>query len=194
MAKCGANVLFAAGLIVLGLSASASADTIANFTLDGVTFSDGGTATGSFTLDLTTSTLSNINISTSFTGPGFQVGDLGASYALGSFTNGPATFDFGDFVPMGSYSFAIFLSTTFTDTNLASPASFSIDSGSEGAFSVACEQENDEGICANRSITKGTLDEVPSATPLPATLPLFAGGLGFVGYLTRHKRRSRVAA
>jgi hypothetical protein len=28
-----------------------------------------------------------------------------------------------------------------------------------------------------------------SATPLPATLPLFAGGLGFVGYLTRRKKR-----
>ncbi len=31
-------------------------------------------------------------------------------------------------------------------------------------------------------------------TPLPATLPLFAGGLGVVGYLTRRKRRSQVLA
>jgi len=30
--------------------------------------------------------------------------------------------------------------------------------------------------------------ELTSTTPLPATLPLFAGGLGFVGYLTRRKR------
>jgi hypothetical protein len=29
-----------------------------------------------------------------------------------------------------------------------------------------------------------------TATPLPATLPLFAGGLGFVGYLTRRRHRS----
>ncbi len=28
-----------------------------------------------------------------------------------------------------------------------------------------------------------------STTPLPATLPLFAGGLGFVGYLTGRKKR-----
>ncbi len=28
-----------------------------------------------------------------------------------------------------------------------------------------------------------------TATPLPATLPLFAGGLGFVGYLTRRRNR-----
>jgi hypothetical protein len=29
-----------------------------------------------------------------------------------------------------------------------------------------------------------------AATPLPATLPLFAGGLGFVGYLARRRKRS----
>ncbi len=29
-----------------------------------------------------------------------------------------------------------------------------------------------------------------AATPLPATLPLFAGGLGFVGYLVRRRKRS----
>jgi hypothetical protein len=32
--------------------------------------------------------------------------------------------------------------------------------------------------------------EAISATPLPATLPLFAGGLGFVGYLTSRRKRS----
>ena len=33
------------------------------------------------------------------------------------------------------------------------------------------------------------IGDTPTATPLPATLPLFAGGLGFVGYLTRRKKR-----
>jgi hypothetical protein len=32
-----------------------------------------------------------------------------------------------------------------------------------------------------------------ATTPLPATLPLFAGGLGFVGYLTRRKRNMKSA-
>ena len=36
--------------------------------------------------------------------------------------------------------------------------------------------------------------DTPSATPLPATLPLFAGGLGFVGYLTRRKKRAQTVA
>jgi hypothetical protein len=31
-------------------------------------------------------------------------------------------------------------------------------------------------------------------TPLPATLPLFAGGLGFVGFLTRRKKRAQAVA
>jgi hypothetical protein len=30
-----------------------------------------------------------------------------------------------------------------------------------------------------------------TATPLPAALPLFAGGLGFVGYLALHRKRNR---
>jgi hypothetical protein len=30
----------------------------------------------------------------------------------------------------------------------------------------------------------------PTTTPLPATLPLFAGGLGFVGYLARRRKQS----
>ena len=35
----------------------------------------------------------------------------------------------------------------------------------------------------------GTVEFAIAQTPLPATLPLFAGGLGFVGYLTGRKKR-----
>ena len=34
----------------------------------------------------------------------------------------------------------------------------------------------------------------PSATPLPGALPLFAGGLGFVGFLLRRRKRTDAAA
>jgi hypothetical protein len=34
----------------------------------------------------------------------------------------------------------------------------------------------------------------PSATPLPATLPLFAGGLGFVGYFAKRRKQKALAA
>jgi hypothetical protein len=39
-----------------------------------------------------------------------------------------------------------------------------------------------------------TFTPVTSATPLPATLALFAGGLGVVGYLTRRRKRHLVVA
>lgn len=40
---------------------------------------------------------------------------------------------------------------------------------------------------------KISFDLDPTPTPLPATLPLFAGGLGLVGYLTRRKRSPKQA-
>lgn len=52
------------------------------------------------------------------------------------------------------------------------------------------------------SSTNSPVDDIPSTiggtlavnevttTPLPATLPLFAGGLGFVGYLTRRRKQN----
>jgi hypothetical protein len=37
------------------------------------------------------------------------------------------------------------------------------------------------------------IGDTPSATPLPATLPLFAGGLGFVGYLVKRRNGAKQA-
>jgi hypothetical protein len=43
-------------------------------------------------------------------------------------------------------------------------------------------------------VTNGIpLDAPPSPTPLPATLPLFAGGLSLVGFLARRKRKAAAA-
>jgi hypothetical protein len=44
---------------------------------------------------------------------------------------------------------------------------------------------------ANGELNSGSL--TPAATPIPATLPLFAGGLGFVGYLARCRKRNSQA-
>jgi hypothetical protein len=44
------------------------------------------------------------------------------------------------------------------------------------------------------TITASGVADILSQTPLPATLPLFAGGLGFVGYLTRRKKRAHAIA
>ena len=57
--------------------------------------------------------------------------------------------------------------------------SFQLGSGAPGGYSIVFS----DGI-----------GDTPSATPLPATLPLFAGGLGFVGYLTRRKKNAKSRA
>ncbi len=44
-------------------------------------------------------------------------------------------------------------------------------------------------LCTPASNGDAGLDGSFSATPLPAALPLFAGGLGFVGYLTRRRKQ-----
>lgn len=171
---------------MLGLAGPASAtDVTANFTLDGVTFGDGGTASGGFTLDYTTGTLSNVNImTTDGTSDSF-----GESYytdtEANTFTNtSNAQFVFDDYYFIGEDILDINLGVVLTATNLATTPSFAIASGSEAAFFFLCPPP--ENFCASRSITAGSLDV--SATPLPAALPLFAGGLGFVGYLARRKR------
>ena len=47
--------------------------------------------------------------------------------------------------------------------------------------------DNDGGIALN-------INAATSATPLPAALPLFAGGLGVIGVLVRGRKRKAIAA
>jgi hypothetical protein len=54
-------------------------------------------------------------------------------------------------------------------------------------YFISCDPEADF-YCGDRTITDGSLDEVLSSTPLPATLPLFAGSLGMVGLLSRRRK------
>jgi hypothetical protein len=131
---------------------------------------------------LTTSTLSNVNIATT------SDGSLGTTYTSGSFSNGPATFDFvNDYAPPVGYDeLIISLSAALADSDLSSPNSFDLAFGSETDFFILCAPI---GVCGSRSTTAGSLDAAPSATPLPAALPLFASGLGVIGLLARRRRK-----
>jgi hypothetical protein len=161
---------------------ASAADVTANFTLDGVTFSDGGTATGGFTLDLTTGTLSNVNVTTSVDGT-IVVGD---TFTGGNFiSDSPPEFGFLDNYGLGEDEFIFELSATLTPSNLASTTSFSIASGQESGDFILCLGPDD--FCGSRTITAGSLDV--SSTPLPATLPLFGGGVSFFGWFGKKRRR-----
>jgi hypothetical protein len=59
---------------------------------------------------------------------------------------------------------------------------YQFQSGTDGTWSVEAE--------GGGSILDVGTNGTWSATPLPATLPLFAGGLGFVGYLTKRRKQN----
>jgi hypothetical protein len=186
MARFGAIV---AGLILAVMAvAPASANTIQTFNLNGVKFNDGGTATGSFTLDLTTHTVVSSSIFTSFKNLVFVGGDYNGSF-VDSFTASPsAQVKLGDWaIPFVSGQL-LTLNFGLTDlTDLSAVTSFVL-SGSEKVYSWLCWG----GLCGTRKIVAGTADI--ATTPIPATLPLLAtalAGMGFVGW--RRKRQTASA-
>lgn len=71
------------------------------------------------------------------------------------------------------------LTVTFTGSDLA--ANYTLLDGDIQMFSAA-------------NTSSGLVGDTPVVTPLPATLPLFAGGLGAVGFLSRGRKRKKTAA
>ena len=95
--------------------------------------------------------------------------------------------------------------TNFLETNTAYDVTMTVgaDAAMEGIV-------NSNGLSASASIDPSFvlganapsgysivfsdgIGDTPSATPLPATLPLFAGGLGMIGLLTRRKKQKHSA-
>jgi len=177
-----------AGFVLAVLAAApASAATIQTYQLNGVTFKDGGTATGTFSIDLATNTLVSSAITTSVKNIVFVGGDYNGSI-----------FDTFDANPAASVKFAAWgiplvsgqvlsLNFALTDLTLASFAA----SGKETVYSAVCILN--KFVCGSRSIVSGTIDAVVAIapTPIPAALPMLAaalGGLGFAGW--RRKRQT----
>ena len=178
-------------IALMGFAVPASADTIADFSLDNVTFDDDGTAAGTFTLDLTTSTLSNVNITTSDNLDSPPFGIYGATYSDSSsntFTNGTtAAFDFFNGFLFEGTGLELDVGGSADDASLTGSPSLGV-SGSETNYFIFC----DFFVCGSRNIDSGTLDVTSltvAATPLPAALPLFAGGLGMLGWVSRRRKR-----
>ena len=76
-------------------------------------------------------------------------------------------------------------------TNLPGPAFFEISGESQEFESQVSGTWCAGQTCLSDNGTVSSWSVAGAATPLPATLPLFAGGLGFVGYLTRRKKRAQ---
>jgi hypothetical protein len=181
MFKFKASALLIAGLIAAGFSAPAKANVVYDITFDNY----GSTVEGTGTLTLNFPTLA---------------ADEGVNESLAGILVSIATSNLD-----GNGMFMI------TPTNLASGSQFQTgtlgqiytltaqESGS-GASSVLfldlytsswqLHNGNDEGATADQGSFTITGPFLAAATPLPATLPLFAGGLGFIGYLTKRRKRN----
>jgi hypothetical protein len=166
MARSGARVLATVALAVALGAVEARADHV--FTLSGVTFDDGGTATGTFTTNAALNSLVSFDITTS---PGTNIG----------FEYTPATADSSS----TSLPFILVLNTppaldnilelTFTNLTVAGAA---ITLGTNDSF--------EQTLSARRVVVSG---QVVGAVPEPSSLLLGGvAGLAGLGMWVRRRR------
>jgi hypothetical protein len=148
------------------------------------------TVMGSITTDGTTGTLSSSNItgwSLTITGDGAPITLTGptALTLSGSDLTATATalsFNFAD-AAAGVFEMS---SPTCSPCGNLEYETAGANSPGPGLISIGAHQSEDNTVLGNIFPTNNVI----ATTPLPATLPLFAGGLGFVGYLARRRRQS----
>jgi hypothetical protein len=90
----------------------------------------------------------------------------------------------------GDYWIAVVYGTPNTPT-VFSTSPVNTQSGVSLGTGAVCSQSN---ACSSGTVTFGPNFEDSVATPLPAALPLFAGGLGLLGFIGRGKKRKASAA
>jgi hypothetical protein len=86
-----------------------------------------------------------------------------------------------------------FIEFDATTTGIGFGGNLFFDVGALGAFGVYPVRSPSD-LSGFGSFAQGTLTVEATATPLPAALPLFAGGLGMISLLGARKRRKAQAA
>lgn len=158
-------------LLLICLTAPCLAAPI-TYKLVGVTFGDGGTASGLFTYDVDTETFASIDITTSV--GSWALGSLGSHYT----SPGPGLIHCCGFFLVPAAGLA-----DFTGTPVLSLGTFAPLTDAGGAFQIG----NFEGVCADagcaiatnaRLITSGTISSVPEPS---TTLAVGFGALLVLG-------------
>jgi hypothetical protein len=163
-----------AGLILLGAGLPAQATPI-TWNLNGLTFDDGTTATGSFVFDANTHTSSSFNVSTmagdlpAFT---YNIGNSGLYYGGGF---GPNNFVL--FTDDGGRYFNFSFTDALTD---AGGTVSLVPFGSYECFNCT----------PYRLVVAGSVSssQAPTDIPEPGSLALVAPALGLLGFMTRRRK------
>jgi len=147
-----------------------------------------GQARASVIYDLTlTATFDTDNTALStYNGTGsITLSSAPSATTLSSYSSSPVTFlidgeSFSGTATGVQFLDGNFWNATFSEQIGVSPLRFDLQTTSGYAFYYNNETQE----------AAGTITSSLATTPLPTTLPLFAGGLGFIGYLTRRRKRA----
>ena len=183
MRKFGIHALLLGGLIAAGISVPASANVVYDLTFDNY----GSTVEGTGTLTLNFSLLSQTyNLNESLAGILVNITTSNID-GNGSFTITPSNLASGSQLQTGNVGQIYTLTAGETE-----PSGDGNGTADTLFLDLYTNTWQIHGIY-DSTVDQGDLlvagPALVSATPLPATLPLFAGGLGFVGYLMGRKKR-----
>jgi len=175
-------------VLCISAASPAAAATI-NWTLSGVLFEDGGSASGTFSIDSATGAVTAFNVSTTTTG--FM---SGATYepttsitARDIYT--PNSVGFALISDDGTYAYHFIILQFANALTSAGLNALVFGDYYEGQGSWECQDACARARAASSGFAVGA---EAVATPIPPALPLFAAGLAGLGWLAGRQRRKRI--